>query len=106
MSRARCPACLPATSGYDAASTLSGGFAWHEAQFATPRGSETWQVVQMGPDFVEVPEGSWQPAQSVAKVPVVARVCAVLSMKGTAWDACPGPLEWHDRDTAPGAPFV
>jgi len=67
LSRARCSACLPATFGYAVVDALFGGLAWHEVQFVTPRGLEMWQVVQMGPDFVEVPEGSWQPAQFAAK---------------------------------------
>jgi hypothetical protein len=68
---------------------------WHDEQFATPRGSETWQEVQSGaPDTGDDPVTAWQLPQSAVNEAEVARVCVVV-VNGTAWFGCPGPLAWH-----------
>jgi hypothetical protein len=105
--KAMCAECAPPTFGYAVVAPF-GGFAWHEVQSVTPRGSEMWQEVQSGaPATVDEPVvAAWQVPQFAVKVAVVACVCAVLSKNGTGWFGAEGPLAWHARDAAPGAPFV
>jgi hypothetical protein len=92
--RERCVACAPPTFGYAVVAPF-GGFAWHEVQFATLRGSEMWHDVHRGaPALGEVPVMAWQVWQSAVKDAVVACVCAV-PVNGTAWDTVPGPPEWQ-----------
>lgn len=104
--RARCLAWAPATLG-NAVVAPEGGFAWHEVQFVTLLGSETWHEVQRGaPETGDAPVTAWQVPQFAVKVAEVVWVCAVLSKNGTGWFGADGPFTWHALDTAPGAPFV